>query len=128
NRAPVHHPLAAVDQAFLEKFHEHVADPLRVGPVHGETLAAPVAGTAEALQLSDDDVAVLVLEIPDALEELLAAEIAAGLALLLAQLALDLRLGGDAGVVGAGQPEHLLAFLPRAAGEDVLERVVEDVS
>jgi hypothetical protein len=128
NRAPVDHPLAAVDQAFLEQLDEHVAHPLRVFRVHGEALARPVAGATEALELVDDDVAVLVLEIPDALEELVAAEVAAGQLFLLAQLALDLRLGGDAGVVGAGQPQHFLAVLARAAGEDVLDRVVQNVA
>ena len=41
---------------------------------------------------------------------------------------LDDRLRGDAGVVGAGQPEDFLAVHARLAGEDVLDGVVEDVA
>ena len=78
--------------------------PLRVGLVHGEPLAAPVARATEALELVDDDVAVLVFKIPDALEKLVASEIAAADAFLLAHLALDLRLGRDARVVRSRQP------------------------
>ena len=44
------------------------------------------------------------------------------------QRALDNRLRGDAGVIGAGQPEHFLAVHARLAGEDVLDGVVEDVT
>ncbi len=105
-----------------------MADPLGVGRVHREPLAAPIARTAEALELVDDDVRVGVFIIPHALEELLAPEIAAADAFLLTQFALHLRLSRDAGVVGAGQPQHFLPLLPRAAGEDVLQRVVQDVA
>ena len=41
---------------------------------------------------------------------------------------LDRVLRGDAGVVGAGQPENFLAVHARLAGEDVLDGVVEDVA
>ena len=44
------------------------------------------------------------------------------------QLALDHVLGGDAGVVHAGQPQHLVALHPPAADERVLDRVVERVA
>ena len=47
---------------------------------------------------------------------------------LLAQGLLDDCLGGDAGVVGARQPEHFLALHPRLAGQDVLNRVVQHVA
>ena len=48
--------------------------------------------------------------------------------LLLAQLALYDGLRGDASVVGAWKPENLMPRLARAAGQDVLKRVVEDMS
>ena len=47
---------------------------------------------------------------------------------LLAQGLFDHRLGGDAGVVGARQPEHLLAIHARFAGQDVLDRVVQHMA
>ena len=127
HRAPVDDPLAAVDQALFEQLDEDMAHPFRVGGVHREPFAAPIARATEPFELLDDDVAVLGLEIPDALEKLVAAEVAAGFALGFAEFALDFRLGGDAGVVGAGQPQDFLAKLAGAAGQDVLKRVVQDV-
>ncbi len=41
---------------------------------------------------------------------------------------LDHRLGGDAGVVGAGHPQRLVALHPVVADQDVLQRVVERVA
>ena len=64
---------------------------------------------------------------PDAFEEFLAAEVVFGFALLFLQRLLDLHLRGDAGVVGAGQPEDFLAVHARLAAEDVLDGVVEHV-
>ena len=43
------------------------------------------------------------------------------------QLALDHHLGGDAGVVGAGLPQHVAAAHALEAAQDVLQRVVERV-
>ena len=52
----------------------------------------------------------------------------AGLFLLFAQLALHDGLCGDAGVIGARQPENLVAGLAGPAGENVLKGIVEDVA
>ena len=76
----------------------------------------------------DDDIAVLVFEIPNTFEKLFAPEIAAAHTLGLTHLALDPRLSRDAGMVGAGQPHYFLAILPRPAGEDVLQRIVQDMA
>ena len=128
-RAPVDHAFAAVDQALLVEIDEHPHDAGVVVGIKGEALAAPVAGGAEFLQLLDDDAAVFLLPLPDFRHEALAAEVVAVLDdALLFQGLFDDVLGGDAGVVGAGQPEHFLALHAGAAGEDVLDRVVEDVA
>ena len=47
---------------------------------------------------------------------------------LLQQPPLDDRLGGDAGVIGAGHPERLEALHAFLADEDVLQRVVQGVA
>ena len=52
-------------------------------------------------------------------------DVAAARLLPLHQLALDHHLGGDAGVVGAGLPQHVLAAHALEAAQDVLQRVVE---
>ncbi len=125
-RAPVHHALATVDEALFVEIDEHTHDAGVVVVVKGEALAAPVAGGAELLELLDDDAAVLFLPLPDLRHEALAAQIVAVLDdALLFQRFLDDVLRGDAGVVGAGQPEHFLPQHAGAAGEDVLDGVVQ---
>ncbi len=126
--APVHHAFAAVDEAFGVKIDEGLLDFAGVGGVHREPFAVPVAGAAEFFQLIDDDPAVGVLPRPDAFQEGVATEVVAGLLFLLAEAFFDDGLGGDAGMVGAGEPEDLVAGEAGAAGEDVLDRVVEDVA
>jgi hypothetical protein len=65
--------------------------------------------------------------LPDTFEKFGAAEVAPVL-LPLHQLPLDHHLGGDAGMVGAGLPQHVAAAHALEAAEDVLQRVVERVA
>ena len=127
--APVDHAFTAIDQALFIKVHKDPLHTLRVVLIHGEALALPVAGAAEFLELLDDDAAVLVLPLPDFLQKFLAPEVVAMADdTLLFQRALDDGLRGDAGVIGAGKPKHFLALHARAAGEDVLDGIVQDVA
>ena len=73
---------------------------------------------------SDDGAAGFGFPFPDFFQEFLAAHSDAA-HLPLGQLALDDQLGGDAGVVGAGLPQHVLAAHALEAGQDILQRVVE---
>ena len=127
-RIPVHQPLVLVDQALAMQCDEHLDDRARQPLVHGEALARPVAGGAEPLQLVDDDAAALGLPLPDPFEELGAAHVAAAGLLAFHQLALDHHLGGDAGMIGAGLPQHVAAAHPLETAQHVLQRVVERVA
>ena len=126
--APVHHPLATVDEALAVQVDEDLLHLAGIVLVHGEALPAPVAGGAEFLELADDDSAVLLLPFPDLGEEGLPAKVVTGLFLLLAELALDDGLGGDARVIGTGKPEDFVPRLAGTAGEDVLQGIVEDMA
>ena len=64
------------------------------------------------------------LPLPDPVDEILAAQVAA-MDLPLHQLALDHHLRGDAGMVHARLPQHVLAAHALEADQDVLQRVVE---
>ena len=88
----------------------------------------PVAAAAHLLELAEDAGFVLVLPLPDALDQPLAAQVVPRLLFLLEQPPLDHRLRGDAGVIGAGHPERVEALHPLHADEDVLQRVVERVA
>ncbi len=125
---PVHQPLVLVDQAVAVQLDEHLDHGLGQALVHGEALARPVAGSAEALELVDDGVAALGLPLPDPLQKLLAAHLAAAGLLALHQLPLDHHLGCDAGMVGTGLPQHVAAPHALKPAQDVLERVVEGVA
>jgi hypothetical protein len=124
---PVDDVRAAIDEALLVEADEGLAHGERELVVHGEVLALPVDGGAEALHLVGDGRAVLALPRPDALGEGFAGEVGAGLAFG-GELALDHHLRGDAGVVGAGNPEAGVSGHAVPAGEDVHLRLVEHVA
>src|ERR1019366_1333585 len=117
-RAPVDHVLSAVDEALFEEPHEDFADRAREAGVQGEALAAPIAARAEADHLALDGVAVLGLPLPHALLEFFAAH-GAPVEALFGQFALDHHLGGDAGVVAAGEPQGVGAGHAVVADGDI---------
>ena len=127
-RVPVHQALVAIDQPVLMQLHEHLADRRRKALVEGEPLARPVAGGAEAAKLAGDRATGLRLPVPDALEEGLASHVAAALIAGGGELALHHHLGGDARVVGAGQPQHRLAPHPPKARQHILQGGVQRVT
>ncbi len=124
HRVPVDEPFAAVDQAFLVQPHEGLGDDVRERLVHREVLARPVDAGAQAPHLVGDRRAALPLPGPDALDEGGAAEVVARAAFVL-QLALDDDLGRDAGMVGAGQPQRVVAAHAVPARQRVHDRLVE---
>jgi hypothetical protein len=135
HRVPVDQALAAVDEAFLVEAHEHLGDRARHARVHGEVAGVlalgvgviPVRGGAEAPHLPRDGRARLLFPLPDPLDELLAAEVVAALALLL-ELALDHDLRGDAGVVRAHDPVGVVAAHAVESDQRVHQRLLERVA
>src|SRR5437773_3120724 len=131
-RIPVDEPFAAVNQILLKKSDENFHDGPRHPGVHREIAGflalgvgvGPVGGRAEAAHLARDGGAGFLLPLPHALDEFLAPEVVAGLALLL-ELALDPDLGGDAGLVRAARPAGLEAAPAVAPAERVHQRLLE---
>ena len=122
--APVHHAQAAIDEALVVELHENFLHGAGVVGVEREAFARPVARCADLAELLRDDAAEFVLPFPDAGDEFIAAEIVARFLFRGADAFLHGGLRGEPGVVGAGEPEHFLAFHARLAGEDVLDGVV----
>ncbi len=118
SRTPVHDVLAAIDQPFFVQADEGLAHRARHALVHGEVLARPVHRSAEALHLLQNDAAIVLLPVPDARDERLAAHVAAVLAFG-SELALHHQLGGDAGVIGARQPQRAQPLHALPANDDV---------
>ena len=115
---PVDDAVVPVNQALFPQVHERGEHRTVVAWVQGEGQAGPVAGSAHAADLLDDDAAVLFLPFPDALFKGLAAQVVTGLALF-GQGLFHLELGGDARVVGAGHPEGGFAPHPVVANHEV---------
>ena len=125
-RIPVDQPLVLVDQPFLVEADKHFQHRARQPLVHGEALARPVARCAKPLELVEDHAAGLVFPLPDLFDERFAPDLAA-VDLPLGQLPLDHHLRGNARVVHARLPEHVLAQHAMVAHQNILKRVVERV-
>ena len=102
-RAPGDQPLATVDEALVVEALEDVAHRAQGPGSMVKTKRVQSAG-AQDHHLLADAAAVLVHELPDPLQELLAAEIVPGQPLF-GQLLFDDPLAGDASVIRAGNPE-----------------------
>ena len=127
HRGPVDQALGPVDQPGIEEPLEDGSHRPGQAFVHGEPVAAPVDTVAEAAHLGTDGAAGLVLPVPDLGDELLAAEVFLGPSGG-GELAFDQRLGGDAGVIHAGQPQHLEALHALTPGQSVHQGVIESVT
>ena len=125
--APVDDPAALIDQALFVQGDKNLPDGLGAALVHGKPCPVPIAGRAQLLLLLHDAVAVLVLPVPHPLQELFPAQVVAGQALL-AQLLLYLDLGGDAGVVNAGDPQGVVALHPLETDQGVLQCGIHSVA
>ena len=124
---PVDDALAAIDQAVVVPVAEDLTHGLGVILVHGEALVIEVDGAAHALDLLDDDAAVLVGPIPAGVDKLVATDLQAADALAL-ELLVDLGLRGDTGVVGAQHPARRLAAHASHTDDGVLDGVVGGVT
>ena len=116
---PVDNAAALVDQTLFVQGDEDLPHGLGAALVHGEPCALPVAAGAQLLLLLHDAVAILVLPVPDTLQEFFTAKIVAGQPLL-AKLLLHLDLGGDAGVIDAGNPQGVVALHPLEPDQSIL--------
>ena len=123
-RTPVDDVVALVDQPFFIQRDEHLAHRARQPFVHREPVALPVERTAQLHQLVVDGAAGFLFPLPDALDELLAAEFLTVRAFGL-ELAFDHVLCGDAGVVRPWLPQSVDAAHSLPARHDVLQGVVE---
>ena len=123
-RIPIDHPAATIDQALVVKIDKDSLDRGAITIIKRVALARPIARTAEPLKLLDDDTAMLVLPFQNSAQEFFAAEIVACLVLGLAQIFLHSRLGSNSRMIHSRQPKDLEPLHPRAARENVLDRVV----
>ena len=125
---PVDEPVAAENQAVAEHREERPAHRMRAHRVHGEALAVPIARAPHALLLLNDALLIQVLPFPDAFFQPGAAHVVARLAFQLQQAFLHHGLGGDAGVIGAGHPQGVVAHHAVPTDQQVLHHVVHGMA
>ncbi len=126
-RVPVDQPLAAVNKPFTIKANKHVLYRAAKTRVHGEALAGPVQGGAQAAQLTGDGAARLFFPLPDFLHELVSPQFVT-VRTLCFQLALDHHLGRDAGVIGAHLPQGVIAGHAMVANQRIHDGFLEAVA
>ena len=95
--------------------------------VEGEAFPGPVNGVADGAHLFADGAAEFALPFPYLGDEFFPTVVPAGFSFGFFQPGFYLGLGGDAGVVHAGEPQHLIALHAFAAGYGIHEGVVEGV-
>ena len=117
-RAPVDDIGAAIDQPLFMQPDEGFAHGRGARLVHGEVFARPVDAGAQPPHLVEDGGAVMLLPLPDALHKGFAAQLLARF-VLFGELPLHHQLGGNAGVVGARQPESEVSAHAAPPGEDI---------
>ena len=126
-RVPINDVRAAIDQALLIQPYKRLFHRDAQPRIHGEVLATPVHARTQATHLTGDGAAVLRLPLPNALQERVAAKLFA-IGAFSGKLFFHHHLGGDAGVIGAGNPDSLFAAHAMPAGQDVHLRLVQHVA
>ena len=125
--APVDDPVAPVDELLVVERLEDLDHGLVAALVHGEPFPLPIAGGAHLPELLHDGGAVFLPPLPGAFQKALPADVLLGQTLF-RQGFHDLHLGGDRGVIRAGEPKHLIPGHALIAGDGVLQRIVQGVA
>ena len=125
--APVDDALTAIDQAVMIPIAKHATHGLGIIGIHGKALVVEVDRAAHALDLLDDDAAVLMGPIPAGVDKLVATDLQAADALAL-ELLIDFGLRGDTRVIGTEHPARGLTAHARHTDDGILNRVVGSVT
>ena len=101
SRIPVDHPATAINQSLAVKIDKNLLHCADVISVQRVALPRPIARTAQALELLNDDPPMLLLPIQYATEKFVATQVVTGFLFCLPQIFFDCGLGAYPGVVGA---------------------------
>ena len=123
-RIPVHETGALVDQALAVQLDEGLPDNARKLFIHREVGALPIHGVTEAAHLLQNRAAGEFLPLEHFLHELFAGE-GVGIDSLLFELALNHDLSRNTGVIGAREPERVVARHAVIAGERIHDGLIE---
>ena len=126
--APVGNTGTFVNQAFFVQGAEHFAYSLRAAFIHSKAFAFPIAGNAQAFQLVDDAVAILVLPFPNTFQEFFTTKIIAGFIFFFFNYFFYFNLGSQACMVIAGHPQGIVTHHAVPTNQNILQGVVQSVT
>ena len=124
-RTPVDQTVAAVNQALFIQIDESPDDSSAAALVQRKSLPLPVAGAAQLSHLLLDRAAVFFLPGPGSLQELFSAQIFFFFAFFFPDLFHYFYFCGDAGVVGARNPECVIPLHPAETDQQILQRLIQ---
>ena len=119
-RAPVDHPLPAINVSLLVKLHKYLLDSIGKTFVHGETFAFPITGSTQFAELFDNGSAVLFFPVPNPFDEFFPSESTAVNSLFFAENLVHFAFRGDSGMIGTGKPADFLAAHSVPADQNIL--------
>ena len=126
-RIPVNNVGSPVNQALLVEVNEDLPHGLVQSFIQGKAFPVVINGNPHLGPLLMDNVGVLVLPVPDLLNELFPAQIVTGNPLL-AQPGFYLRLGGNSGVVHSRNPQNVVTLHPLLTDNNILQGRVPGVA
>ena len=124
---PVDDAISPVDHLLFEKRDEYRENRPGKPLVHGETLALPVTGATQFLQLADDRAAILLAPFPHFFHEPITSDLLPVDAPFREHPFHD-HVRGDTGVIRSRHPEGFETLHPLEPDEHVLDRVVQNVA
>mmetsp|Transcript_14923 Transcript_14923/g.25629 ORF Transcript_14923/g.25629 Transcript_14923/m.25629 type:complete len:306 (-) Transcript_14923:342-1259(-) len=125
---PVHQTISTINQTFFKKANKTFRDSSGEIVVHGERRAGPVKRRAQSTQLIVDLRAIHFFPLPHFLHKVGAAEVVTSLFAIVPHALLDHALCGNAGVISAWHPQHIITFHSTPSHQCVLNRIGQCVS
>ncbi len=125
---PIDQPLATIDLFLGKQVKE--GGPHRGGAlfIEREASAVPIAAASHPFELTEDPLLVLVLPLPDPLDQAFATDVMSRKILLFLEPTFHHRLRRDPGVVGSRHPKGFKPHHSMHSDDDVLQRVVQAVA
>ena len=125
-RAPIRHVGIAIDESLIVEFDKSGADGFRQTFIECKTLAFPITGAPEFLELRNDIPGGFIFPLPHTFDEFFTSEFGSAGAFF-GELSLHNKFGDNTGVVGPRHPEGVITLHASPSDEAILERIVEGV-
>ena len=127
-RIPVNQALAAVNQVFFVQTNKDFFYGIGEAFIHGEALALPVHGVAQATHLTGNGAAGFRFPLPDFIDKGIATVVVASFPFFCGNLTLNHHLGRDTRVVGTGLPQSIFTLHALVANHGIHDGLLEGMT